>query len=138
MVRLRYITVYKYQISVVLIVSVMAVSVVMAAATYFWASKIVPFSVEEPLAVTNYPAIVSTHPGENMTLDITITNSANIDYSVILTFILNDTAFQQSYVKSSNNTYNIVPGSNQIQGWIKVEKKAPPASLELTIEFRRE
>ena len=136
---MRYVTIRRYEVSVVLLlVTLLAVSVAMVAAAYFWASKTIPFSVEEPLAVTSYPLNLSSHPGENMTLDIIITNSANIDYAVTLVFALNDTVFQQSYVVFSNYTYNIVPGSNQIQGWLKVNKKAPPTSLELTIGFRRE
>jgi len=110
----------------------------MVAAAYFWASITIPLSVEEPLTITNYTATLNTHPGENKTLDITIMNSAKINYVVTLVFTLNVTVYQQSYVEFSNYTYNIVPGSNQIQGWLKVEKKAPPASLELTVEFHRE
>jgi len=138
-IRLRYVTIRRYEVSVaLLLVTLLAVSVAMVTAAYIWASKTIPFSVEEPLAVTDYPMTLSSHPGENMTLDITIANSANIDYAVILVFGLNDTVFQQSYVEFSNSTYNIVPGSNQIQGWLKVDKKASPISLELTIGFQRE
>jgi uncharacterized membrane protein len=136
---LRYVTIRRYQVSAILLIATgLVIPLVVVAATYFWASKTIPLSVEEPLTVTNYPATLNTHPGENKTLDITITNSANIDYGVILVLTLNDTVYQQSYVEFSNNTYNIVPGSIQIQAWLKVGKKAPPANLQLTVEFHRE
>jgi len=117
---------------------VLAASAVAAAATYIWTSKTIPFSVEEPLTVTYYPSTLDTHPGENITLDITIMNSANVDYVVILVFTLNDTTYQESYIEFSNYTYDIHSGSNQVQGWLQVDKKSPPVSLELTIEFHRE
>ncbi len=136
---MRSITVRGYQVSTVMLVSlVLLVSVVAAAATYLWASRVIPLSVDEPLAVASYPTTFSTHPGENKTLDITITNSASVNYAVLLVFRLNDTVFQESYVEFSNSTYDIAPGSNPIQGWMKVDRKAPPANLELTIDFYRE
>lgn len=135
---MRHVTVYKYEVSVILLVASVAVLSAAMAAAYYWASRTVPFSVEEPLTVANYPTIFTIHPGENNTLDIAITNSANINYSVVLTIVLNDTTYQQSYVQCSNNTYNIVPGSNQIQAWIDVDRRAPPVTLELTVEFHRE
>jgi hypothetical protein len=138
--KLRYINVRRYQVSSTLFVLVVLVvsAVAAVAATYIWASKMIPLSVEEPLTVTGYPSMLSTHPGENMTLEITIMNSANVEYLVFLAFTLNDTAFQESYTEFSNYTYNIIPGSNQIQGWLQVDKKSPPISLELTIDFHRE
>jgi len=136
---LHYVTVGRYQVSVALLaVLALAVPVVLAAATYLWAIRTLPFSVEEPLSITNFPASFNTHPGQNETLNITIMNSANVVYVVTLAFRLNDTTYQQSYVMFSNYTYTIVSGTNQIQGWVKVERKAPPASLQLTIEFNRQ
>ena len=139
MIVLRYITIRRYQVSAtVLIATVLLVSVAIGAAAYLWATRTIPVSVQEPLAVTNYPATISTHPGENMTLNITITDSASADFAVTLRFNLNDTTYQQSYVQFSNYTYSIVPGSNQIQGWLKVAGNAPPADLQLTVQFERE
>lgn len=138
--KLRYVTISRYQVSTILLIASVLVVVTGAtlAATYFWASRTVPFSVEEPLTVATYPTTLDTHPGENITLDITIMNAADINYSVTLVFTLNDTTYQQSNVEFSNYTYNIVPGSNPIQAWLKVDRKAPPASMELTIDFLRE
>jgi hypothetical protein len=94
--------------------------------------------VEEPLSITSFPSAISTHPGENITLEIVIENSANIYYSVILGFSVNDTVYQQTYMEFSNTTYTVGPGSNNITAWCAVAKKAPPVQLSLTIEFHRE
>lgn len=85
-----------------------------------------------------FPSGFNTQPGENKTLDITILNTANINYSVILDFILDDTAYQQTYMNFSNTTYTISPGFNYITAWCKTDEKAPSAQLSLTIEFHRE
>jgi len=103
-----------------------------------WATRTTTFLVEEPLTITSFPSAISTHPGENATLDITIENSANVEYLVTLNFVVNDTAYQQTYMSFSNITYTIVPGSNNVTAWWTTEKKTPPAQLSLTIEFHRE
>jgi hypothetical protein len=129
----------RYQVSIILIVLVLVVSpIVIAASYYVWTSRTIPFSVDEPLSITDYPASIHFHPGENKTLDITIVNIATINYSVSLTLTLNDTAYQESYVTFSNSTYNITPGTNQIMAWIAVDKNAHPIFLELIVDFYRE
>lgn len=138
-IQLRYTTIGKYQISIFLIIIVSIVSpIVIAASYYLWTSRTIPFSVDEPLSITDHPASIHVHPGENSTLDITIINAATVNYSVSLTFTLNDTTFQESYVTFSNYTYNITPSTNHITAWIAVDKKAHPALLELTVDFYRE
>ncbi|MGD8565657.1 MAG: hypothetical protein PVF96_04835 [Candidatus Bathyarchaeota archaeon] len=136
---MRYMNIGRYQVSIILIVLVLVVSpIVIAASYYVWTSRTIPFSVDEPLSITDYPASIHFHPGENKTLDITIVNIATINYSVSLTFTLNDTAYQESYVTFSNSTYNISPGTNQIMAWIAVDKNAHPIFLELIVDFYRE
>jgi hypothetical protein len=109
------------------------------AITYMWATRTLTYIAEEPLSITSFPSTLSTHPGENSTLNVTINNNAYINYSVTLNFILNDTAYQQTYVSFSNTTYTIHPGSNSITAWCKTAKKAPPVqALSLTAEFQRE
>jgi hypothetical protein len=111
---------------------------IVLAATYLWTVRTVSFTVEEPLSITDCPTTFSVDPGKNQTLDITIENSATINYSVALVLALNDTAYQQSYVTTSNYTYAVMPNTNHITAWIFVEKKAPPVELELQIDFYRE
>lgn len=136
--KLRSVTIGRYQVSVILLLIVAVVlGPVAIAATYLWASRTMSFSVDEPLSITDCPTTIHVHPGENKTLDITIVNSATANYSVTLFFALNDTAYDESYVTFSNYTYNISPSTNYIEAWIFVDKKAPPALLELQIAFHR-
>lgn len=134
---MRWILIGPYQVSVVLLV-ILGVAVVAAALTYMWATKTIPVSVEEPLSITDSLGSIHVHPGENLTLPITIVNAAYVNYSVFLTFTLNDTVYEQQYVTYSNLTYDIVPNTNQIEAWMAVEKGAPPTWVELVIEFYRE
>lgn len=134
---MRWILIGPYQVSVALLL-ILGVAAIAAALTYMWATKTIPVSVEEPLSITDSPGSIRVHPGENITLPISIVNSAYINYSVFLTFTLNDTAFEGQYVTFSNLTYNIVPNTNQIEAWMAIEKGAPPTWLELVIEFYRE
>jgi hypothetical protein len=134
---MRYVTIGRYQVSAILIATVIVTSTALGGAYYMWASKMITISVEEPLSITNFPTSLNVHPGENQTLDVTIANSATVNYSVTLAFTLNDTLFQESYVTFSNYTYNVTPSTNQIKAWIFVDKKAHAATLSLTVDFFR-
>jgi hypothetical protein len=135
---MRYVTIGRYQFSMILLL-IMAVACPLAfAATYYiWSSKTVSFSVDEPLSVLDFPASVHFHPGENSTLDIKLANSANTNYAVSLIITLSDTAYQQSYVQVSNYTYTIAPGNNSISAWIAVSNGAPQSQQQVTIDFLR-
>jgi hypothetical protein len=133
-----YVNIGRYQLSFsILIIILITTSTAAGGAYYLWASKSITISIEEPLSLTDFPNSLNVHPGENQTLDITITNSAKVNYSVTLIFALNDTMFQESYVTFSNYTYNIAPSINQIKAWIAVNKKAHAATLSLTVDFFR-
>jgi hypothetical protein len=123
---MRYVTIGRYQFSVVLLLIAAIASPLAFAATYYiWNTRTVPFTVDEPLSVTDFPTAIHLHPGQNATLDITISNSADINYFIKLDITLSDTGYQQSYVQMSNITYTIVPGSNIISAWIAVSQDAP-------------
>jgi hypothetical protein len=99
------VTIGRYQISIILLLIVaIATPLTFAASYYIWNSKTVPFTVDEPLSVTEFPSSIHFHPGQNATLDITISNSANINYFVQLVIALSDTSYQQSYVQVSKRT----------------------------------
>ena len=136
---MRYVTIGRYQFSVVLLlIAVVASPIVFATTYYLWTRETIPMSVDEPLSITNFPSSIHFHPGENETLTITILNSATVNYSVVLTFTLNDTAYQQSYLQFSNYTYTIAPGTNDIVAWILVASDAPGAWHELAVDFYRQ
>jgi len=134
---MRSVTIGRYQVSVLLLLITTIISPIIFAAAYLWTVRTIPFSVDEPLSITYFPDSFHVHPGENKTLDITILNSASIDYSVRLLLVLNNTAYQESYVSLSNLTYTITPSTNQIIAWLFVDKTAPPAWLELHVDFYR-
>jgi len=135
-----YVNVRSYQVSLMLLLVLAAciVGPIAIALTYMWATRTMTYVVDEPLSITSFPSSISTHPGENATLNITIENDANIVYSVVLSFSVNDTVYQQTYMSFSNATYTINPGLNNITAWCKTAKKAPPVQLSLTLEFHRE
>jgi hypothetical protein len=135
---MRYVTIGRYQFSVVLLLIAAIASPLAFAATYYiWSSKTVPFSVDEPLEVTEFPTSIHFHPGENSTIQIAIVNSVNINYTISLIVTLSDLAYQQSYVQVSDYTYTIVPGNNTIIAWIAVSRDAAPSQQQLTINFLR-
>jgi uncharacterized membrane protein len=135
---MRYVTIGRYQFSVILLlIAVVASPVAFAASYYIWSTKTVPFSVEEPLSVTSFPESIHFNPGENATLDITISNTANVNYTVELVITLSDPNYQQAYVQASNQTYTIVPGENTISAWVAVNRTAPQSQQQLTVDFLR-
>jgi glutathione peroxidase-family protein len=99
---MRYVTIGRYQFSVILLLIAAVASPLAFAATYYiWSSKTVSFSVDEPLSVLDFPASVHFHPGQNSTLDITIANSANINYAVSLIITLSDSDSSNCTSKSA-------------------------------------
>ncbi|UCD96681.1 MAG: hypothetical protein JSV35_01110 [Candidatus Bathyarchaeota archaeon] len=128
-----------YQISVLLILLIIiAAGTLATTAWYLFATNSVPLYVEEPLSITNYPNSIHVHPGENATLDVTILNSASVDFLVTLAFALNDSVYQETYVTFSNSSYTILPGENVISTWLFVNRSAHPALLNVSIGFYRE
>jgi hypothetical protein len=135
---MRYVTIGRYQFSVILLlIAVIASPVAFAATYYVWSSKTVPFSVDEPLSVTSFPESIHFNPGENATLDITISNTANVNYNVELVITLSDPDYQQAYVEVSNQTYTVFPGENAISTWVAVNRSAPQSQQQLTVDFLR-
>lgn len=119
---------------VVVILVAVALGVV---AAYILASINISVKVEEPLSVVWHPESLSLYPNMTEPFNITVNNSAPVNYLVSLTLSLNDTAYQQAYVTFSNTTYGVIPGLNNLTAWISVAADAPPASLALTVELSR-
>jgi hypothetical protein len=135
---MRYVTIGRYQFSAILLLVAAIASPLAFAATYYaWSSKTVPFSVDEPLSVVDFPASTHLHPGENVTIEVTVANSASIDYDIRLIITLSDPDYQQAYIQASNYTYAIAPGNNTISAWIAASSAAPPSQQQLTVDFIR-
>jgi hypothetical protein len=134
-----YVTIRSHQVSLVLILilEVCIVGPIAFALTYTWETEVTQSAAKGPLSITSFPSVINTNPGENETLNVSMENSAKIDYLVTLNFVLNDTAYQQAYMNFSNMVYTIKPGSNNIIAWCETSKEAPPARLSLTVGFTR-
>jgi hypothetical protein len=131
------IRIHGYDVSIVLFIIIGALLGTAAAATYMWTTRTIDIQIEEPLTVTSFPTALRTRPGENLTIDITIENTATITYLVTLAFALNDTAYQANYVTFSNQTYTIHPGTNNITAWMQTSAGAPRAHIQITTQFTR-
>jgi hypothetical protein len=134
-----YVTIRSHQVSLVLILilEVCIVGPIAFALTYTWETEVTKSVATGPLSITSFPSVINTNPGENETLNISIENTANIDYVVTLYFVLNDTAYQQAYMNFSSTVYTISPGSNNITAWCETSVEAPPARLSFTVGFTR-
>jgi hypothetical protein len=105
-------------------------------AVHAFQSVNVPFEVEEPLEILEYPSGFSVYPGETVTFEFTVENYASVTYFVEFDFLLNDTDYQAKYVTFSNHNYSITPGVQELSAWLTVASNAPPANLVLTINKR--
>jgi hypothetical protein len=120
---------------VFLIIALLLSAVIVASfAAYALQSVSIPLEVKEPLEIIEYPSGLSLYPGENVTFEITVQNSASVTYFVEFDFRLNDTKYQARYVTFSNYNYSIVPGTQKLTAWLTIASTAPPANLILTID----
>ena len=104
---------------------------------YIFGNVNVSVNVEEPLSVVASPNLLELYPNMTQTFNVTVNDAATVNYLVALTFSLNDTVYQQSYVTFSNTTYTVLPGLNNLTASINVASDAPPAQLELTLTLSR-
>lgn len=106
-------------------------------AAYIFGTFNVIVKVEEPLSVVTSPSLLEFFPNMTQTFNVTVSNVATVNYLVYLTFSLNDTTYQQSYVTFSDETYTVLPGLNNLTASIGVAPDAAPAQLELTVALSR-
>ncbi len=94
----------------------------------------IPIEVKDPIEITDYPSGFSLFPGETQEFNVTLQNIGPMNYSCILEFILNDTAYQNKYIEFSSEIYTVLPGKQTLSAWLTVSPSASPASLLLTIK----
>lgn len=94
----------------------------------------IPVEVKDPIEITDYPSGFSLFPGETQEFNVTLQNIGPMNYSCILEFVLNDTAYQNKYIEFSSEIYTVVPGKQILSAWLTVSPTAAPASLLLTIK----
>lgn len=106
-------------------------------AYYVWETVIMNFEVKEPLEILYYPTELSLYPGETEEFNITLENHASVNYSVILDFSLDNTTYQNNYVKFSNEIYTVILGQQNLTALVMVEPYAPPINASLTVDLKR-
>lgn len=111
--------------------------VLSSVAAYIFATVKFSVNVKEPLSVVASPSLLSLYPNMTEGFNVTVSNAAAVNYLVSLAFSLNDTAYQQSYVTFSNETYVVEPGQNNLTAYITVAPDAPPTQLEVTVDVTR-
>jgi hypothetical protein len=97
----------------------------------------ISLQVNEPITLVNYPSQFSLYPGEVANFNVTVMNHASVNYSTILSFGLNDSAYQASYVSFSDTVYNVSPGQQTLVAWLKVANDAPQANLLVSVDVVR-
>jgi hypothetical protein len=106
-------------------------------AGYVSPAESVPLEVKEPIRIVDYPAALSLFPGETKGFSVTIENDASVNYSVTLSYLLNDTEYQATYVTFDNETYKVHPGEQTLDSWLTVSFDAPSGNFLMTINFSR-
>lgn len=104
---------------------------------YVWKTLTIPLEVKEPIEVLDYPTELSLYPGEMKEFNITILNSASVNYSVILGFQLTNITYQADYVTFSDEIYTVLPGEQNLTCSVSVDSDAPPVTESLTIDLHR-
>jgi len=104
---------------------------------YIFQTLTIPVEVKEPLEILQYPSQLSLYAGERIDFNVTVKNSASVNYSVIFDFKLNNSTYQNNYVTFSDELYLVTPGQQNLTAWLTVKPDAPPTNVILTIEFKR-
>jgi hypothetical protein len=104
---------------------------------YVWTTLTIPFKVNEPLEVLQYPSQLSLYAGETSKFNVTVKDQASINYSVSLVFSLSNATYQTNYVTFSDEVYVVVLGVQNLTASVTVTQDAPPASLSLTVNVLR-
>lgn len=120
-------------IVVVLVSVIVATVVAYDLSTSFTAT----LEVKEPLSIVHYPSQFSLFPGETAEFNVTVENSAPMNYSVVLDFKLNDSGYQTRYVSFSNVVYNVTPGQQDLDAWMVVATDAPATTVTVSVDVVR-
>lgn len=108
-----------------------------ALAYHVWNILTIPLEVMEPLEALSYPPKLSLFPGETRVFNVTVQNHASVNYSVVLSFALDNTTYQNNYVAFDEETHVVFPGVQNVTTWLSVESYAPAFNVSLTIQLKR-
>ena len=102
-------------------VAIVLVSIIGSVLGYYALNMVsIPFEVKEPIEVVGYPSQFSLYPGQSSVFDVTVQNNANMNYSVMLVFHLNDTTYPINDITFSNVIYTVAPGQQDLTAWLNV------------------
>jgi hypothetical protein len=97
----------------------------------------IPLEVKEPIEVVSYPSQFSLYPGETVEFNVTVINHASLNYSVILSFRLNDSNYQTRYVTFSSQIYTVISGEQDLGAWLKIVPDAPATNSIVAVDIVR-
>jgi hypothetical protein len=119
----------------ILLITTIAASLFFVGAieTLAFQSATIPFKVEDPIQILNYPTGLNFYPGQTKEFALIIRNAADVNYTITLDFQLNDTNYQSRYVTVEKTVFTIAPGEQTINASLMISGNAPPANLILTI-----
>jgi len=60
-----------------------------------------------------------------------------LNYTVVLDFTSNDTFYQSQYMTFDGESYNVVPGQQNLDSWVNVSKDAPAENIDITVTVVR-
>jgi DNA-binding transcriptional ArsR family regulator len=104
---------------------------------YLYSSFTVPTQIKEPIQIVNYPSQWGLYPGETLDFNVTINNHASMNYTVVLDFSSNDSAYQSQYLTFCDDNYTVVPGQQNLASWLNVSTDAPADNLAITVTVAR-
>jgi len=135
---MRFLRLGRYAIPVWLIVVLMLSTIGVAVIAYVLSPSFnLTLEVNEPLSIVDHPSQFSLFPGKTVDFNVTVMNSASLNYSVVLDFSVNDSEYQASYLRFSNQVYNVTPGQQILKAWMSVSSDAPVATVTMSVSLMR-
>lgn len=119
------------------LIAVIVISGTVVSAYVIWDTLELSFEVKEPLEILSHPETLTLYPGEKEEFSITIINHASTDYSVILTYSLGNTTYQETYVSFVNKIFHVRPGQQDLDAEVYVNSDAPTVDASLFVDFER-
>jgi hypothetical protein len=104
---------------------------------YVWRTLTIQVEVKEPIEILQYPSSLSLYPGETKEFNVTVMNSASVNYTVLLIYILDNSSYQEEFVTFKDDTFNVMSGQQNLTTWLAVAPEAPAVNSTLTVELRR-
>jgi len=106
-------------------------------AGYALQSESIALEIKEPIEILDCPSGFNLFPGETEEFNVTVQNTASINYSVTLVCSLNDTEYQAKYAVFSSENYTVNPGTQTLTAWLTVSSDAPAGNFLVSLNLIR-